>query len=173
MFNEAVLTDVKRKAVLEKRTKNRHVKKEWEHVSSKSSGSTKLRGGGGGCRAWNNMAQVGYGGWKQTNALNATESESDTRFQNQLQASDVHQRMCSRWRVCFLCELSWIRFSTGRGPPPVIHTQRLAYDHLLIGFRSRTSGTIGAQEKWIWSQCGEKLHFAFGKKILWTLAVAN
>lgn len=135
LLNKAILTDVKRNAALKKRTKNTHVKKEWEHVSSlsknKSSGSANTLFV---CK----KDGIRHEGAKPAPAIRCSSKES---AQNHC--------VCSHWRVYFVW-FSWIRFNTQRDPPTVIHMHRLASGHELIGFRSRTPGTVGAHEKLIW-----------------------
>lgn len=157
LLNKAILTDVKRKAALKKRTKNTHVKKEWEHVSSlsknKSSGSAKL----GGPKPETAQNTQSYGGWGQTNTFFVCKKDG-IRHEGAKPAPAIrcsskesaqNHCVCSHWRVYFLW-FSWIRFNTQRDPPTVIHMHRLASGHVLIGFRSRTPGTVGAHEKLIW-----------------------
>lgn len=134
LLNKAVLTDVKRKVVLKKRTKNTYVKKEWEHVSSlsknKSSGSAKL-GDPEPETTWNTQS---YRVWEPTNTSFECKKDGIRHEHPKLvlgircssNESAQNHCMCSHWRVCFLW-LSWIRFDTKRDPPTVIHMLRLAW----------------------------------------------
>lgn len=166
--------------LLKKRTRNTHVKKEWEHISSlsknKSSGRSKLGAQG--------LKQHGTCRELQRMRANKRFIQTQQRWNQKRGSKTSSGYQMISYRICTTSQQALLPTCVFCGCPGFPSTQRaicplwstcrdLCQIICPLVFYIQKTGTIGDDDKWMWYNMEEKCCALHLEKILKTLAVTN